>query len=299
MPGRYQPRRPDLSSDGVEHDDLESQQPEPSRQRLTDEFKEGERPSAADAAAAAIRADEAARLQQQRYKTQIEYYDSGLVVRRRIPEGVRGENVVYRKGHSQAGEPYKFGADEMMGRPKDGPDPPRRPFRPPHAPTPTDNDERCPECTGTCNLEGTCEFRERINADDKALKLILQHVAHDPLGSKLRRRRMLLDSFALDGQFPAPWEVALLEEILMRMHQFFKDSQSMADWSRISDTRAEPLSGAERMALYAKQSPRARAHEVILHVAKTEGMDLKELGRMASASAKAVAGGDLYKKKAS
>ena len=50
------------------------------------------------------------------------------------------------------------------------------------------------------------------------------------------------------------------------------------------------------MALYAKQSPQASAHEVILHVAKTEGYDLKYLGRVQSASAAAVAGGDLYKK---
>ena len=39
-----------------------------------------------------------------------------------------------------------------------------------------------------------------------------------------------------------------------------------------------------------------QAHEVLLHVAKTEGFNLKYLGRVQSASQAAAAGGDLYKK---
>ena len=217
---------------------------------------------------------------------------------RRIPEGERGENVVYRKGHSQAGKPYQFGADEMMERPEDGPDPPRRPFRPAHAPAPTDQDERCPKCTGSCKLQSEgndpCAWRERIKADDKGLERIL-----------IARKRRLLEYFALEGQFPAPFEIVPLEEILMQLHKFFRHSQSMADWSGMLanwqrdekakvDSRAEPLSVVERMTLYAKQSPYdLKVHEVILHVARTEGIDLKYLGRVASASSQAAAGRNL------
>jgi hypothetical protein len=154
-----------------------------------------------------------------------------------------------------------------------------------------DQDERCPECTGSCKLQSEgndpCLWRERIKADHKGLERILQRIG---------RKRRLLDSFALDGQFPAPFEIVQLEEVLMQLHRFFMNSQSMADWSGMladwqKDSRAKPLSIVERMTLFAKQSPYdPRAHEVVLHVAKTEGIDLKYLGRVASTSAAAAAG---------
>jgi hypothetical protein len=156
---------------------------------------------------------------------------------------------------------------------------------------PVDQDERCPECTGSCKLQSEgndpCLWRERIKADHKGLERILQRIG---------RKRRLLDSFALDGQFPAPFEIVQLEEVLMQLHRFFMNSQSMADWSGMladwqKDSRAKPLSIVERMTLYAKQSPYdPKAHEVVLHVAKTEGINLKYLGRVASTSAAAAAG---------
>lgn len=283
--GGYQPRRPDLSSDGAETEDREAPPP---RLRLNGELTgklafEGPRPSAADAAADAMASDEAAQLLQQRYVTQLERYDSATAVSEWrvvvIPEGVRGKNVVDRKG-----QPYKFGAREMMGRPASGPFPPRKPFRPPDAPPPTKADEPCPECPGGCT---TCEFRERIKIDHAALNMLLQQRTADDL-RHARKKRALLDSFALDGEFPAPWEVAPLEEILMRVHQFFKGR------TRLSD--AKPLTGTEREQLFVKQSAYPPTPtEIILHVAKTEGIDLKYLGRVQSASA-AAAVGDLYKK---
>ena len=291
VPGAYKSKRPGLSSTGVEPDDREALVLAPSTSLpLTGRFASAGRPSAAEAAAAALQDDAAARLQQQSYKTQ-----------------------------------------------KDGPFPPRKPHKPAYAPPPTDNDARCPECTGGCALqkEGNdpCALRERIRADDMALKLILQQRIAPvddltvPLGKEIpetqrdsagqdwedqaaaarkgdkrrrtgdvRRKRWLLDHFALDGQFPAPDEIAPLEEILMKLYHFFKDAPSRADWDDSYEPRAKTLTVAERMALYAKQSPQASAHEVILHVAKTEGYDLKYLGRVQSASQAAVAGGDLYKK---
>jgi hypothetical protein len=263
---------PSLSSDGDDHNDCEALElPDPSRGHLTGKF-EFPRPSAAEAAGDAMKSDPAAKLLQQRRHTQIEYDDCGAVVRRRIPEGERG-NVL-----DKTGKPYKFGAREMMGRPENGPFPPRKPFQPPSSPPPTDNDERCPQCTGSCHLQSgsdPCAWRYRIREDDKALKLILQPDAKR-LGD-VTKKKALLDSFALEGQFPAPFEITPLEEILMRLHRVFATSQSKADWSRISDPQAKPLSVAERMALLAKQSPTAKPHEVILHLAKTGGLDLKYL----------------------
>ena len=132
VPGAYEFKRPGLSSTGVEPDDREALVLAPSTSLpLTGRFASAGRPSAAEAAAAALQDDAAARLQQQSYKTQ-----------------------------------------------KDGPFPPRKPHKPAYAPPPTDNDARCPECTGGCALqkEGNdpCALRERIRADDMALKLILQ-----------------------------------------------------------------------------------------------------------------------------
>jgi hypothetical protein len=324
-----------LSSDGAERDDSEPLQLEPTKAPLTGQFAPGGRPSAAGAAAAALQSDEAAQLQQQRFITQIEYFDSGLVQWRRIPEGERGKAVT-----TKAGRPYKFAKGEMMGRPKNGPFPTRLPFRPAYAPPPTDNDARCPQCTGSCKPQSEgddpCAWRERIRADHKALERILQRRIAPvddlrvqlgkldpdyPINSvgrgvdkdkrfndwadnyakahkadtrrrtgDIRRKRMLLDRFALDGQLPAPSDIAALEEILMELHRFFQASLSMSDWSAGDDASATPLSIAERMALFAKQAPDAPKGQVILHVAKTEGIDLKYLGRVASASAAAATG---------
>jgi hypothetical protein len=109
---------PSLSSDGDERNDRESpEMPDPSRGQLTGRLQQAERPtSAADAAGAAMKADDAVRLLHQRAEqgriTQIEY-DDGFVDR--IPEGKRGDVL------DKNGKPYKFGAKEVMGRPKNGP----------------------------------------------------------------------------------------------------------------------------------------------------------------------------------
>jgi hypothetical protein len=106
----------------------------------------------------------------------------------------------------------------------------------------------------------------------------------------LRRRRWLVDHFALDGQFPAPSDIVALEEILMQLHRFFvNQSQSMPDWTRQDDSGAKSLSGLERAALFVDQRTAGgippRPYETILHIAKTEEQDLKYLGAVASASA--------------
>jgi len=282
-PGRFDPNRPGLSNDDG-RDDLESPESDPSRLPLR--ASQEERPRGRDQIAEAAQ-------QHQRFKTRIEYYDSGLVVRRRIPEGERGENPVYRKGHPKEGQRYKFDAREMLGRPNAGPFPPRNPFRPPHAPPPTEDDIPCPGCPGGCDVR-KCELRERIRIDETALRLILRG-AHDPLGSNLRRRRMLLDGFALEGQFPAPSEAVRLEEILMKLHQYFRDAPSRADWDSTYKPQASPLSVAERMALCAKQSPLTKPGAVILYVAKTEGLDLNQLAGVQAASQAAAVGTELIR----
>jgi hypothetical protein len=229
-PSPYEPRRPDLSSDGVERDDWEGPPPHPEISgTLTGKLAQDERPSAADAARAATAADEAAQLLQQRL-AQIEHYNdvngrSPAAARRRFL--VEYDSVVEYDGSSEV---RRHRIDRMCCIPEgvcgDGKVVkrhstfrPRRPFKSPDVPPP-DHDEPCPECTG-CKLQSTgngpCEFRERIKLEDAALRLLLR--------TEQRPRRALLDSFALDGQYPAPWEVDDLEKILTRLHQFFQAGQ--------------------------------------------------------------------------
>jgi hypothetical protein len=197
--------RPGLSNDGPAWDDRQSfQLEETSKLPLTAQFAPtAERPRVRDEVAADLQSNEAWQLERRRREDdsirRIEYRNKGLVPRR-IPEGVRGENVLDRNG-----KPYKFGTREMMGRSENGPFPPRRPFKPPLGPVSTDSDERCPGCTGNCKLQSAgndpCAWRERLLADHMTLERILKM----RFGSgDLRRRRWLVDHFALDGQFPAP-----------------------------------------------------------------------------------------------
>jgi hypothetical protein len=342
-PPRYE-RRAGLSSDGVERNDLEPTYLGVDKgHELTEQFADHPRDEV-DLQPDEIRPQSDRLLQHRRWIIEIVHYTNGTVRRRRIP--VIGSELEYRRLNQ---EERKRLYEEALAKglvPRRAPEAPRanyneprRPFTSAYAPPPTEMDERCRGCTGSCKLlsEGSdpCAWRERIKDDDEALGRILQRRVHTidsrPLGTPvrdncqwdrglndgwlgmskakraaddkrhnrtrrtgdIRRKRWILDHFALEGQFPAPFDLMALEEILMRLHRFFtNEAQSFSDWADAPSARA--LNGLERRELLVHQfvAP-PRPHEIILHVAKTEGITpagLKYLGRVASASAEAVEG---------
>ena len=335
-PGRCEPKRPELNSVGAERDNLEPPLPRYGFGTLTGQFASGERPSAAEAAAADLGREEpnmlgAANARRAKLNALVAAYQGEVT---EVPFGQCSDEHSYV---AVPGETF----------------PPRLPHTPAQAPAPSVPDERCPDCTGKCALQSDskepCELRERIRIDDMALERILNrlitpatpHVKEklDPsyplhsadfgndkdvkfrqwceryeeankdnkrkLVGDIRRKRWLVDHFALGGHAPAPSDLPVLEKILMDLHRFFeRRSQTIGDW-RQDNTRAKKLNGLERQALVIVQglfqhcrwwTDEERAipptpREVVMRIAMAEGLDLKKLAREADADASHEAGG--------